>query len=406
MRILHTADWHLGDRLGRVDRTEDLRRAVERIARYCQEHEVDVLLIVGDLFSDLSRPDGLRGSIEHLYETFQGFLRTGGTIVAVTGNHDHEGFCQTLRHAFNLAAPSNGQSGELQPGGRLYLAAGANFYQLAGRDGQAVQFVLMPYPTASRYLDEAAQRYNSQEERHRALQAAFTTKLKRIQEHPRFRADLPTILAAHIHVEGAKLATPFRMSEQESIIFSSGDVPTGWAYVALGHIHQPQCLAAAHVRYSGSIERLDLGEKDDCKGVVLVEVGREGLLKPPTWLELDATPIYEARLSILDPEHDLPRVRAQYPDAARALVRYHLTYRGNLPALLKELDAIFPNWYDRDWRAADEPEDSQNPSPEISHEGRSIRQTVLEYLESELAGNPLLPKVTALADELLREIEP
>ena len=32
MRILHTADWHLGDRLGRQDRTDDLRRAVERVA--------------------------------------------------------------------------------------------------------------------------------------------------------------------------------------------------------------------------------------------------------------------------------------------------------------------------------------------------------------------------------------
>ena len=32
MRILHTADWHLGDRLGRIDRTADLRAAVERVA--------------------------------------------------------------------------------------------------------------------------------------------------------------------------------------------------------------------------------------------------------------------------------------------------------------------------------------------------------------------------------------
>src|SRR5690349_10805469 len=57
MKILHTADWHLGDRLGRIDRTEDLRRAVERVARYCGEHQVDVLLVAGDLFSELARPD-------------------------------------------------------------------------------------------------------------------------------------------------------------------------------------------------------------------------------------------------------------------------------------------------------------------------------------------------------------
>ena len=56
MRILHTADWHLEDRLGRLDRTADIRKAVEQIAGYCDEHEVEVLLIAGDLFCERSLP--------------------------------------------------------------------------------------------------------------------------------------------------------------------------------------------------------------------------------------------------------------------------------------------------------------------------------------------------------------
>ena len=67
MKILHTADWHLGDRLGRQDRTEDLQRAVEHVAALCEEHEVEVLLVAGDLFSELSRPDSLRASIERFW---------------------------------------------------------------------------------------------------------------------------------------------------------------------------------------------------------------------------------------------------------------------------------------------------------------------------------------------------
>ena len=106
MRILHTADWHLGDRLGRQDRTDDLRRAVERIAGYCSSEKVDVLLIAGDLFSELAPPEGLRDAIRHMQETFAGFLRDGGAILALTGNHDKENFCQTLRHAMTLAAPA------------------------------------------------------------------------------------------------------------------------------------------------------------------------------------------------------------------------------------------------------------------------------------------------------------
>ena len=66
MRILHTADWHLGDRLGRIDRTGDLRRAVERVAGYCTSERVDVLLVAGDLFSEMAGPDGLRDAMRHL----------------------------------------------------------------------------------------------------------------------------------------------------------------------------------------------------------------------------------------------------------------------------------------------------------------------------------------------------
>src|SRR5262249_12155474 len=122
MRILHTADWHLGDRMGRIDRTDDLRRAVERVAACCAEDHIDVLLVAGDLFSELSRPDSLRESIEHLQATFEKFLLDGGTILAITGNHDNENFCQTLRLVMNLAAPAAGGTGEVRPCGRLSLA--------------------------------------------------------------------------------------------------------------------------------------------------------------------------------------------------------------------------------------------------------------------------------------------
>ena len=50
MKIVHTADWHLGRRLGRIDRTDDLRRAVQQVADVCMRENADVLLVCGDLF--------------------------------------------------------------------------------------------------------------------------------------------------------------------------------------------------------------------------------------------------------------------------------------------------------------------------------------------------------------------
>src|SRR5215217_344081 len=129
MRILHTADWHLGDRLGRIDRTQDLRRAVERVGKYCREEQVDVLLVAGDLFSELARPDGLRETIGHWQAVFHDFLAAGGT---------------TLTLAMDLAAPTLGEPGERVTPGRLYLATEPTLLRLADRrDGFDGQFVLM-----------------------------------------------------------------------------------------------------------------------------------------------------------------------------------------------------------------------------------------------------------------------
>src|ERR1700733_13860923 len=144
MRILHTADWHLADRLGRIDRTDDLRRAVERVGDYCRQERIDVLLVAGDLFSELAGAGALGDPIRHLQEVFGGFLRDGGTMLTLTGNHDKENFCQTLRHAMSLAAPADDQPGILAQPGRLYLATEPTLLRLADpASGKHVQFLLM-----------------------------------------------------------------------------------------------------------------------------------------------------------------------------------------------------------------------------------------------------------------------
>jgi exonuclease SbcD len=408
MKILHTADWHLGDRLGRIDRTADLRRAVERVAAYCEQEDVDVLLVAGDLFSELSRPEGLRDSVEHLQQVFLPFLLKKGTIVALTGNHDNENFCQTLRNAMALAAPEEPEPGGLVPRGRLYLAPNPTLLRLPDRDGHEVQFLLMPYPTPSRYLrEEETQRYGSLEEKNRHLEAALTRKLRELQNHANFDPCRPAVLAAHIHVRGAALPNLFRMSEQESIVFGDGDLPTELAYIALGHIHQPQGLQGLdHVRYSGSIERLDLGERNDQKSVAVVDIGPEGRRGDPFILPLDATPMYD--LNIHDPREELATLRERFPDADQALVRFHVRYRAgtdNLNAVLEELDRIFPRWYQREWSEAGDlraPLTAAGAQP-----AKSFHDTVCDYLRAELADHPDADRdeVLRLAEALLAEEE-
>lgn len=103
------------------------------------------------------------------------------------------------------------------------------------------------------------------------------------------------------------------MSDQESIVFTDTDLPTNVAYVALGHIHQPQAIGGrSHVRYSGSVEKLDLGEQRDNKSVTILEVGPAGLVGEPLLLPLPATPVYAIDLDFLnsDLETELYRLHS------------------------------------------------------------------------------------------------
>ncbi len=407
MKILHTADWHLGDRLGRQDRTEDLRRAVERVAALCEEHAVEVLLVAGDLFSELSRPDSLRASIGHLQRTFDRFLLRGGTIVTLTGNHDNENFCQTLRLVMTLAAPTANRDGDLLPAGRLYLATEPSFFRLQDRAGCQAQFILMPYPTPARYLgDDEAQRYGSLAEKNQRLRTAFVRTMKAIQDDARFDRGLPTVLSAHVHVYGATLPNLFRISEEESIVFEEAELPEHLAYVALGHIHRAQALRGLpHVRYSGSIERLDLGEQRDDKSVVVLEVGPTGLVGEPQTRPLEATPIYA--VDIRDPATEIPPLAERYPDADRALVNLQFTYtagKDNLEEILRQLEKVFPRWYARNWveaGALGEP-----LAAEDAGRHKSFEDTVRDYLRRELMNHPdeVRDVVLGRAEALLPEV--
>ncbi len=408
MRVLHTADWHLADRLGRQDRTADLRAAVERVAGLCQSEKVDLLLVAGDLFSELAGAEALRDTIGHLQSTFAGFLRDGGTIVAITGNHDRENFCQTMRHAMSLAAPSADSPGEVIPAGRFFLATEPALVRVEDKgSGLPIQFLLMPYPTAARYLsDEPAQKYQGLDEKNRHLMKAFTARLHELRDGPGFSTELPAILSAHIAVRGSELPTLFRLSDTEDVVFDGSDIPTGFAYTALGHIHKPQCIAGnPTVRYSGSIERMDLGEQADHKGVVLFDIGPDGLQGEPWVIPLPSTPVYE--ITVTDPSTEIEDLRKHSKDTATHLVRVRCTYaagRDGREEVLRELDALFPRWYDRQITEASALGPSLVTEPSRA---KGFEETVRTYLEGELVthGDETRAAVLARLEAILREVQ-
>jgi DNA repair protein SbcD/Mre11 len=406
MKIIHTADWHLCDRLGRVDRTGDLQTRVERIAQMCQEREVDLLLIAGDVFSEQATVDDMTSSLRWLRDVFGPFFARGGTILALTGNHDRDGRINMVRAGMTLAAPAAGRDGILE-GGRMYLLNGLAVAKLAARDGRLVQFVIVPYPFASRYGLSAAE-YRTKEEENRLLHGRIADWLQRLPAERGFDPRLPTVLAAHLLVRGAELggATKYVLSERDDVQFEFADLNPGWAYIALGHVHKPQLLAGqANVRYCGSLDRLDFNETHDDHGVLLVEIGRTGLIGEPERLPIPPTPFHTILLA--DPEAELPFLAERYPDLEAAIVRLTVSPpsgQASRDEIAREVRRLFPRLHELKW---DDKPPGNGASDNMPFTPRAdFATSVRDYLTKWLADDSERETILTLADDFLRTEAP
>lgn len=395
MKIIHTADWHLCDRLGRLNRTADLCARVERVAAYCEERAADVLVIAGDLFCEDARPDEMAEALNHVNRTFRPFFARGGTILAVTGNHDNDSRIDLVRAGMSLVTRPTAAGGELTPG-RVYLLNRCFFGTLRAAAGDRAQFVFVPYPMAHRY--DIPPGFRTREELNTQLQGRVAEWLRAVPERPGFDATLPTVMVGHLHVGGAQVRSLYRITPRDDVVVAPGFLHATWAYVALGHIHQAQHLPGLpNVRYSGPLDRLDLGERDDDRGVWLVDVGPVGVRGEPAWLPLEATPMLDLTVSSAG---DLAAVAA-HPQRESAIVRAHVSDSSfSRDEVTRTLRGAFPRLHEIRWAEA-------TPAAEPDEAVRIVSTadasgTVRQFLERELvAGHPDRQALLDLADRFL-----
>lgn len=74
MRILHTADWHLGKRLDFYSRLEEQREVLAEICTIADTEEVDLVIVAGDLFDTFQPP---AKTTELLYKTLKQLSKNG-----------------------------------------------------------------------------------------------------------------------------------------------------------------------------------------------------------------------------------------------------------------------------------------------------------------------------------------
>ena len=293
MRVLHTADWHIGQTLNGWNSEAEHAAFLGHLGQMIGDHQVDALLVAGDVF------DGNNPSAEAqrlLYGALADILRRrpGLTVVMIAGNHDPTGRMEAPEAV--LRALGVHIRGTMQR-----TAAGVNIdrHLISLRDaaGEArAQVLTIPFLRAS---DLPGLTLGAEGGAESAIVTATRTLHAEMTDAALAVAGgLPVIAMGHLTCAGG-----LESEGAERRILIGGEhavppdiYPPGLSYVALGHLHRPQTLDGGRVRYSGSPFPLSASEISYDHGVTLIDVAPHGITtthlalpRPVRMLRLPAT---------------------------------------------------------------------------------------------------------------------
>ena len=322
LKIVHTADWHIGHTLRGFSRELEHRAVFADLIALIVEREVDALIVAGDVF-DSQNPGGESQRLLYDLLVRLHLARPTMTIVIVAGNHDAAGRLEApaaLLEKFNVRVVGNidRRDGEIDV--RRHLIA------LKDCNGEvAAQVLAVSYPTAA-CLPPLR---HGEQEGSPIVRAVAALYAELCEGAAPLRKGLPLIMTGHLHVAGGLESEG---AERRILIGGEHAVPADIfaaqdaAYVALGHLHRAQNIGGAKIRYSGSLFPLSATEQPYRHGVTLVSLdGADmqtehiALARPIPFLRLPdqgALRLDELgdRLSSLDLDPKLPLERQPFLD--------------------------------------------------------------------------------------------
>ena len=265
MRLLHTADWHLGRRLFGVDRLPEARAALAEIRDLAEREAVDAVLVAGDL---LERRVVDPAALGACLEAFEGLARVA-PVVAVTGNHDDPDFwghlapylaARGIQVVTRVLRPSEAVRTLDTAAGPLHVAC----LPWVDPSRMDVELGAAGRDVRSTYADDVASMIDGY---------AAELRARRAEEGG------AAALLGHLMVEGARAGGGEReLTLGHTYAVASTAIPTDLDYLAFGHVHRAQAppRVAAPGRYAGSPLALDFSEDNHAKSAALAEIRPDG----------------------------------------------------------------------------------------------------------------------------------
>lgn len=251
MKLVHLSDLHIGKKVNEFSMLFDQKYIFEKILKIIEEQKVDGVMIAGDIYDKTVPP-------KEAVQLFDWFLtsiaKKNIPVFVISGNHDS---AERLSFGSKLMSESN-----------VYISPVFNGtikpILLKDEYGEIAIYMLpfiKPAVVKPYYENETIESYQC--------------AVKTVIEHMEMDKNIRNVLIAHQFVTGAET------SESEDISVGGVDnvdafVFDAFDYVALGHIHKPQCIARETVRYCGTPLKYSLSEKNHKKSVTVVTLKQKG----------------------------------------------------------------------------------------------------------------------------------
>lgn len=276
MKILHTADWHLGKRLDRFSRLEEQVFVMNEIIEIADEQKVDMVIVAGDLFDNFNPSVE---AVELFYKTLKRLSNNGKRpVIAIAGNHDSP-------NLIDAPDPLARECGIIligHPQAKIQEFEVENFKIINSKEGfLELKLNQFEYPIRvihTAYANEVRLKQYFGEEKEKALNETLAEHWKTLAEEFCDENGV-NILTTHLYMnkrgttlleepEGEK---PIKIGNADMIY--SDAIPNQIQYTALGHLHRFQNIGTEEkpAVYSSSPICYSFSEAGQTKFVSIID---------------------------------------------------------------------------------------------------------------------------------------
>lgn len=264
MKLLHTADWHIGQTFFEYDRKWEHRHFLDWLKKQLNQLSIDALLISGDIF-DSPNPSAESQKIFYRFLKEATSRNPNLQIVIIAGNHDS---------AARLEAPNPLLEemkifirGSIKRNEDNNIDLSHFIIPLYKNEEIAAYCLAIPYLRQGEYPD--ANNYSE------GIRLMYENGFKETRQFGK-----PIVAMGHLQATGSEISENDR-SERTIIGGLESVSPDAFdkeiVYTALGHLHRAQQVSKReNIRYAGAPLAMSFAEKYNKQGVVFVELSEEG----------------------------------------------------------------------------------------------------------------------------------